>query len=85
MKYAILLSLTILSGCATTPPPSCLETIPASALHGCKVDPHLRQPLPVGSRATDVIDADIDIIEALVHCRADYQSLVNHIRIACPK
>jgi hypothetical protein len=45
----------------------------------------LRQPLPVGSRATDVIDADIDIIEALVHCRADYQSLVNHIRIACPK
>ncbi|MDR0249925.1 MAG: hypothetical protein LBI35_01205 [Burkholderiales bacterium] len=66
------------------PRPACLETVPASALYGCKVD-HLHDPLPVGARATDVIAADIEIIEALAHCRADYLSLVNHIRIACPK
>ncbi|MDR2172674.1 MAG: hypothetical protein LBE32_00445 [Burkholderiales bacterium] len=84
MKTLILLSLMILSACTTTPRPVCVETIPAAALYGCKLD-RLPDPLPTGSRVSDVVAADVEIIEALAHCRADYQSLVNHIKIACPK
>ncbi|MCL2306726.1 MAG: hypothetical protein FWC38_00525 [Proteobacteria bacterium] len=79
----LLLALT-LSGCATLQRPGCLDTIPASALYGCAIE-HLRTQLPEDARVSDLIAADLDLIEALKHCREDYLSLVHHILIACPK
>jgi len=72
-----------LSGCATTPKHSCVNTIPAAALHGCDTSA-LAAPTPEGSRASDVVLDDIAIINALSECRAAHQSLINHVRIACP-
>ncbi|MDR2710212.1 MAG: hypothetical protein LBB65_02570 [Burkholderiales bacterium] len=79
----ILLFLLLLSACATTPRPSCVDTIPRAAMHGCEVS-HLAAPLPDDARASDLVADDLEIIEALAACRASFESLVNHIKIACP-